>query len=116
MIYSAFYQQYHIDLAAAKMHWWQFKVLFSGLNEDTQFIKVIGYRNTDLSEIKNTEMNGAFRYANWGVSMKTVESNEPNICTEKSEITMLYENIDLLTRQMLPIFLEIMDLREVCTL
>lgn len=56
MIYSAFYQQYHIDLQATNMHWWQFKALFNGLNEDTQFIKVIGYRNADLSEIKNTEM------------------------------------------------------------
>ena len=56
MIYSAFYQQYNIDLAAAKMHWWQFKALFNGLSDTTQFIKVVGFRGVNLSEIKNNEM------------------------------------------------------------
>ena len=27
------------------MHWWRFKALFDGLTEDTQFCKIIGYRN-----------------------------------------------------------------------
>ena len=56
MIYSAFYQQYNIDLSSAKMHWWQFKALFNGLSDTTQFIKVVGFRGVNLSEIKNNEM------------------------------------------------------------
>lgn len=55
LIYSAFYQQYKIDLAEANMHWWKFKALLSGLSEDTHFIKVVQYRSMDISKIKDKE-------------------------------------------------------------
>lgn len=53
LIYAAFYQQYGIDLQRAKFHWWQFKALFNALSEDTQFMKVLGYRGMELSKIKD---------------------------------------------------------------
>ncbi len=55
-IYSAFKQQYNIDLREAELHWYEFKALLDNLTEDTRFIKTVGYRAVDLSEIKSDEM------------------------------------------------------------
>ena len=53
LIYSAFMEQYHIDLNETKLHWWKFKAMFDGLNDDILFSKVMGYRSIDLSKIKD---------------------------------------------------------------
>ena len=55
LIYAGFYQ-HGIDLTLASMHWFQFKALFCGLSENTQFSKVAGYRSVDLSGFKNEEI------------------------------------------------------------
>lgn len=55
LIYSAFYSQYRIDLQTEKMHWWKFCALFSGLHDQEQIVRVIGYRGMNLSSIKNKE-------------------------------------------------------------
>lgn len=55
-IYSAFMQQYNIDLNSIKyLHWWKFKSLFENLDENTKIAKIMGYRATDLSKIKDKE-------------------------------------------------------------
>lgn len=55
LIYSAFLQQYKVDLCHVDMHWWTFKALLGGLSDDTHFIKVVQYRSMDLSKIKDKE-------------------------------------------------------------
>ena len=55
MIYAAFLQQYGMNLNAIDLHWWQFRAMFDNLNDSTQFIKVVGYRAVNLSEIKDKE-------------------------------------------------------------
>ena len=52
LIVSAFADTYGIDLVSSKMHWWQFKAYFAGLNEDTRFVKIMSYRGMDLSQFK----------------------------------------------------------------
>jgi hypothetical protein len=52
-IYAAFLQQYNIDLTKTNMHWWAFKYLLDSISEDTQFGKIIQYRCTDTSKIKD---------------------------------------------------------------
>lgn len=47
-IYSAFMQAYGLDLARQSLHWWQFRALFRSLPEDTQLVKIIGYRTMKL--------------------------------------------------------------------
>ena len=37
------------------MHWWEFKALLQGLNDDTQFVKIMSYRAIDLGKIKDKE-------------------------------------------------------------
>lgn len=54
-IYAGFYQQYGIDLSKVDMHWFQFKALFAGLSENTQFSRMVGYRAVDVSGIKSEE-------------------------------------------------------------
>lgn len=47
-IYAAFLQVYSIDLARQSLHWWQFRALFRALPEDTQIMKIIGYRTMKI--------------------------------------------------------------------
>lgn len=47
-IYAAFLSSYGVDLARATLHWWQFRALFRALPEDTQFMKIIGYRSMKI--------------------------------------------------------------------
>ena len=44
-IYGAYYEQYGIDLTYEKLHWWKFKALLKSLKDDTEFIKIQGYRS-----------------------------------------------------------------------
>lgn len=49
-IYSAFLGQYGIDLQDIEnLHWWKFKALFKSLKEDTEIVKIMGYRAMDIS-------------------------------------------------------------------
>lgn len=44
-IYSAFYQEYGIDLSCEKIHWWKFKALLKSLKSNVEFVKIQGYRS-----------------------------------------------------------------------
>jgi hypothetical protein len=57
-IFSAFMQDYKIDLTKKFLHWWKFKAMFDNLSENTKFQKVVGYRCYDgkephLKKLKN---------------------------------------------------------------
>lgn len=61
-IYSAFMEQYKIDLNTIKyLHWWKFKALFNSLNEDVLFSKIMGYRSINLAKIQNKEMHKFYK-------------------------------------------------------
>lgn len=61
-IYSAFLQQYNINLNSIKyLHWWEFKALFEGLNDRCQIVKIMGYRAIDLGKIKDKEEKGRYK-------------------------------------------------------
>ncbi len=48
-IFAAFNEQYNFDLTHEKMHWWTFRALFDALSEDTEFVKIMGYRAVKIS-------------------------------------------------------------------
>lgn len=79
-IYGAFMEQYKIDLNSIKyLHWWKFKALMDNLNENIQFVKVMGYRAIDLSKIKDKEEKARYKklkklYAL--PDMRTIEQKE----------------------------------------
>ena len=54
-IYSAFMQQYNVDLQKTDLHWWQFRSMFESLTDATQIVEITGYRAIDLSKIKDKE-------------------------------------------------------------
>ena len=61
-IYSAFLQQYKIDLNSIKyLHWWKFRALFINLNENVLFSKIMKYRATELKDIKDKEMKKFYK-------------------------------------------------------
>lgn len=54
LIFSAFYDQYGIDLNDIDyLHWWKFRAMFDALKEDNEIVKIMRYRATDLSTIKD---------------------------------------------------------------
>lgn len=79
-IYSAFMEQYKIDLNSIKyLHWWKFKALLNSLNENTQFVKIMGYRSMDLSKIKDKDMKANYKKLKKQYSlpdMRTTEQKE----------------------------------------
>lgn len=61
-IYSAFLQQYGIDLQDINyLHWWKFKAMFNSLNSDTKIVEIMGYRNIDLSKIKDKQEKARYK-------------------------------------------------------
>lgn len=56
LIYSAFKDQYNIDLNSIPyLHWWKFKAMFESLKNDNRIVEIMGYRAIDLSKIKDKE-------------------------------------------------------------
>jgi hypothetical protein len=54
LIFSAFYDQYGIDLNDIEyLHWWKFRAMFDALKSDNEIVKIMSYRATDLSSIKD---------------------------------------------------------------
>jgi len=61
-IYSAFLDQYNIDLQDIKdLHWWKFKAMFKSLKEDNEIVKIMGYRSMDLSKIKDKDEKARYK-------------------------------------------------------
>ena len=54
-ICAAFIEQYHIDLNKADLHWWKFHALMLSLSENTEFVKIMGYRAIEI----NSKMSAA---------------------------------------------------------
>ena len=48
-IYSAFREQYGVDLQDDKIHWWKFKAMFQALSNETEFVKIMGYRGIKIT-------------------------------------------------------------------
>ncbi len=58
-ICAAFLEQYHIDLNTAKIHWWKFRPFMFSLSENTEFVKILGYRAIEINS-KMTAAQKAF--------------------------------------------------------
>ncbi len=62
LIYSAFLDQYGIDLQDVDyLHWWKFKAMFKGLKEDNEIVKIMGYRAMDVNKIKDKEQKAHYK-------------------------------------------------------
>lgn len=48
-IAAAFRQQYQIDLDSTNLHWWKFYAYFLSLQDNTEIVKIMGYRSVDIT-------------------------------------------------------------------
>ena len=56
LIYTAFLDQYRLDLNDIEyLHWFKFKAMFEGLKSENKICEIMGYRAVDLSKIKDKE-------------------------------------------------------------
>ena len=73
-------QQYKIDLQDIKyLHWWKFKAMFDGLNENTKMAEIMSYRAMDISKIKDKEEKKRYKNLQEAYSlpdMRTTEQKE----------------------------------------
>lgn len=61
-IYSAFLDQYGIDLQdISHLHWWKFKAMFKSLKSDNKIVDIMGYRSMDLNSIKDKEQKSFYK-------------------------------------------------------
>ncbi len=61
-IYSAFWHDYRLDLNEVDyLHWWKFKSLFEGLNDENKICQIMGYRSIDLNKIKDKEQKKKYK-------------------------------------------------------
>lgn len=49
LIFSAFRQQYGVDLHEEEIHWWKFKAMMQNLSDNTEFVKVMSYRAIEIT-------------------------------------------------------------------
>ena len=79
-IYSAFLDQYGIDLNEIDyLHWFKFKALFEGLKSDNKICEIMSYRSIDLSKIKNKEEKKKYKQLQrqWALpDNRTIEEKE----------------------------------------
>ena len=53
-IFAAFLEQYGVDLEQVQdLHWWKFKAMFDALRPDCLFSKIVEWRSTDLTQVKD---------------------------------------------------------------
>ena len=88
-IYSSFLSQYNIDLTIENMHWWKFKALFSSLDSECMFSKVVQYRSINLNSVKDKEQKKFYR------KMKRLYAL-PDKRTEKEKEDSIIASLNLL--------------------
>ena len=49
-IVAAFKEQYGINLNSEDLHWWQFHAYMLALSENTEFVKIMGYRAIEINQ------------------------------------------------------------------
>ena len=72
LIYSAFYQQYKIDLTTAHLHWFKFQALLFGL-KDTKFTDVLNYRGYDPNDKRDYKKFMRQMHDIWTLETTTAE-------------------------------------------
>lgn len=79
LICAAFMQQYNINLRRANMHWFEYKSLFDGLTKETQFVKIVGYRTTDINKLPKEQRKEARHLK----ELYAIRKNQPQKRTQK---------------------------------
>lgn len=60
-IVAAFQEQYGIDLNTFDLHWWKFRAFMLSLSEDTEFVKIMGYRSVEITSKMTTAQRNFYQ-------------------------------------------------------
>ncbi len=61
-IYSAFLDQYGVDLSdITYLHWWKFRSMFQSLKEDCEIMKIMGYRTIKITGSMSAEQRSFYK-------------------------------------------------------
>lgn len=61
-IYSAFLNQYNIDLNTIDyLHWWKFSAMFKCLKDDNMIVKIMEYRSIEITPDMSNEQKDFYR-------------------------------------------------------
>ncbi len=72
-IYSAFLDQYGIDLQDIDyLHWWKFKAMFKSLKSDNKIVEIMGYRSMDLNFIKDKSQKDFYKKMQYLYKLPTI--------------------------------------------
>ena len=89
LIYSAFLSQYNIDLQDIKyLHWWKFKALMDGLEDNNRICEIIKFRSVDVNKIKDKEQKKYYKQMQKIYEIKEELSEE-----DKKYLDDLYEKL-----------------------
>lgn len=80
-IFAAFMQTYKIDLTDAELHWWQFRALLHALPDECLFSKIMSYRATSLSQIKDKDLRARIGQKQALYRLRDGKSEEEKIAT-----------------------------------
>ena len=79
LIFSAFLEQYGIDLfEIEELHWHKFLALLKGLNDSTRLREVMGYRSYEKSNEKNRDIYAELRAA-WALEEPISEEEQAEL-------------------------------------
>ena len=60
-IVAAFKEQYGINLNTEPLHWWEFHAYMLSLSENTEFVKIMGYRAVEISPKMSTAQKNFYQ-------------------------------------------------------
>lgn len=85
-IYSAFMSQYHINLNTAEMHFWEFMILLTNL-EECAFTRVIDIRTKKITSKMSKEEKEAY---NRGKKIYSIHPKEQPLTEEEDEALQIF--------------------------
>lgn len=78
-IFSAFMEQYRIDLCETDMHWHKFLALLRGISDDTMLGKIMSYRGYKKTADKSYEKQMQELKAVWALPVEYTEEEKEQI-------------------------------------
>ena len=90
-IYGAFLAQYGIDLIdTVHLHWYKFDALFHSLEESNKIMKIMSWRDLDLSKIKDGEQRKAYQKLKDTFALPDTRTQEEKDADNAAEFSKMF--------------------------
>lgn len=89
-IFAAFVDQYQIDLSEIDyLHWWKFRSMFQSLRDDTEIMKIMGYRTIKITGSMSAEQRTFYKQMKKLYELKSARSAATRMTTEQYHQSMI---------------------------